>query len=61
VWRKKNKPKVKQGGGAAALCGNTYRKPKKPIPSFHETRTDPVDFANSLPARHNYNIIPHPP
>jgi len=30
--------------------GNTYRKLKKPIASFRETRTDPVDFANLLPA-----------
>lgn len=38
------------GRGSYTFCGNTYRKPKKPIASFRETRTDPVDFANLLPA-----------
>lgn len=37
------------GSGGNTFSGNTYRKLKKLIASFRETRTDPVDFANLLP------------
>jgi len=41
------------GRGGCILKEHISKTEKKTIASFRETRTDPVDFANSLPRRSN--------